>query len=238
MLHSKLNILCTRMLAKELIYKGAAKNILIDEVSFIDIKLINTHDVNNTITAFGQQQVNAVFTSIKSVEAVARQLIHKPDWKIFCTGGSTKDAAIKYFGNDKLAATGKSATVLAEKIIAAGNIKEIVFFCGDQRLNELPETLTANQIQVKELVVYQNIATPQFITKNYDAVIFFSPSAVHSFFSVNSLPVNVQLFSIGKTTTSVIQTYCTNIIITSEWPGKEHMVDMVIEYYKKVSESL
>ena len=81
------------------------------------------------------------------------------------------------------------------------------------------------------MIVYKTIQTPKTIEKNYDAVVFFSPSAVHSFFSVNTLPINTVIFSIGKTTTATIQSYCSNMIITSEWPGKEQMIDRVLEYF-------
>jgi uroporphyrinogen-III synthase len=55
---------------------------------------------------------------------------------------------------------------------------------------------------------------------------------VHSFFSENTIATNVVLFSIGTTTTATIKTYCINKVITSEWPGKENMIDLVLNYYK------
>jgi uroporphyrinogen-III synthase len=180
------------------------------------------------------QKINVVFTSINAVTAVAVQLTSRPDWTIYSLGGITKETVYRYFSEKSVVATAKNATALAEKIVLRHPMEEVVFFCGDQRLNELPETLLANHIPVKEIAVYTTIETPQPIEKNYSGILFFSPSAVHSFFSVNTINTNVILFSIGKTTTATIRSYCTNTVETSEWPGKQQMIERVIAYFEKI----
>jgi len=166
------------------------------------------------------------------VDAVTSQLTSVPDWRIYCVGGITKETVFNFFGEKTVAGTAKNAKALAEKIILSKDVQHIVFFCGDHRLDELPEMLQANAIAVDEVVVYKTIFISSFITKNYDGIIFFSPSAVHSFFSDNTIATNVVLFSIGNTTTATIKTYCNNKVVTSEWPGKENMIDLVLDYYK------
>jgi uroporphyrinogen-III synthase len=170
---------------------------------------------------------------MNAVSAVASQLPQVTEWKIFCTGGITKEYVIKYFGEGSIAATAKNATVLAEKIIAANPSSPVIFFCGDQRLNDLPEMLQTHGKAVEEVIVYTTEQTPVFIEKNYDGILFFSPSAVHSFFSLNTIPIDVVLFSIGHTTAAVIQSYCTNRVVVSQWPGAESMIDLIIEYYEE-----
>ncbi|MEP7319637.1 MAG: uroporphyrinogen-III synthase [Panacibacter sp.] len=229
---NKHSILCTRPLQEQLINKAADNNIEIDVATFIKTEAVNTPQLIQQIQAFALQKIVAVFTSMNAVEAVIIHLKAIPDWSIFCLGGITKELVYDFFGETNVAATAKNAAALADKILLSKTIKEIVFFCGDQRLDELPETLRYNNVAVNELVVYTTVQLPVFIEKNYDAVIFFSPSAVHSFFSMNTVPVNVVMFSIGKTTTAIIQTYCTNKVVTSEWPGKEQMIENVISYYK------
>ena len=163
----------------------------------------------------------------------SQQIKEEVDWKIFCIGGVTKDAVCKHFGDESVIASAKNASLLAKKIIEKGNIKEIVFFCGDQRLDDLPETLRANKINVQEIIAYHNLQTPHDVQEDYDGILFFSPTAVHSFFLMNTIRTNVVLFSIGKTTTATIQSYCSNKVITSEWPGQENLLDKVLEYYRK-----
>jgi uroporphyrinogen-III synthase len=231
---SKYHLLCTRPLEQLLINKASEKGMSIEVVSFIKTEPIITPEVIREIQYCQSQKINAAFTSINAVNAVIQQLSGKPDWTIYSMGGITKETVYRYFGEKAVAATAKNATALAEKIITHHPINEIVFFCGDQRLNELPEIVTANNIPVKEIAVYTTIETPQPIEKNYSGILFFSPSAVHSFFSVNTINTNVVLFSIGKTTTATIRSYCTNIVETSEWPGKQQMIERVIAYFEKI----
>ncbi len=227
----KFHILSTRPLDEFIIHKAVLKSIKIDLNSFIKTENIHSKEIIQEIQSFQSKKITAIFTSMNAVESVIKHLTQKPDWQIFSMGGITKEKVYEFFGEASVTATAKNATALAEKIIAKAPYKEVVFFCGDQRLNELPETLAQKGIIVNELVVYKTVQTPKSIEKNYDAVVFFSPSAVHSFFSVNTLPTNTVIFSIGKTTTATIQSYCSNMIITSEWPGKEQMIDRVLLYF-------
>ncbi len=227
----KFQILCTKLLDETTIHKAADQSINIDVISFIEIENNNSLELIQQIRSLQSKKITVVFTSVNAVESVTKHLTEKPDWKIFSIGGATKEMVLKFFDEGSILATAKNATALSEKIIANKSIKELTFFCGDQRLNELPETLFNHGINVDELVVYKNILRPVLIEKDYDAVVFFSPSAVNSFFSLNTLPINTVIFSIGKTTTATIQSYCSNMVITSEWPGKEQMIERVIGYF-------
>ncbi len=132
-------------------------------------------------------------------------------------------------------ASAKNANLLAERIIALNRAKKVVFFCGDQHLNHLPQKLREHNIITDEVIVYTTVQTPQFIEENYDGILFFSPSAVHSFFSINTTPVDTVFFSIGDTTTAAIQSYCTNKIVTSDWPGADSLLEQVTHFYNEAS---
>jgi len=80
-------------------------------------------------------------------------------------------------------------------------------------------------------VVYQTLATPHKIQKDYFGVLFFSPSAVQSFFSKNKVKDRTILFAIGNTTANEIKKYSNNKIIISDEPGKENLVQKMIEYF-------
>ena len=79
--------------------------------------------------------------------------------------------------------------------------------------------------------MYQTIATPHKIDKEYFGILFFSPSAVQSFFSKNKVCEKTILFAIGNTTANEIKKYSTNKIIISDEPGKENLVTKMIEYF-------
>ncbi len=238
MQENKISVLCTRPLSSMLIQKAALKNIEVNTISFIQTKPVNSNKLIKEIQLYAGKEITVVFTSMNAVEAVIKKLTFKPTWNIYCLGGITKELVSDFFGESSISATARNATALAEKIILSDNINHLIFFCGDHRLDELPEKLKANHIEVEEVVVYTTIQTPVSLGKDYNSIIFFSPSAVHSFFSINTIPTNVVLFSIGKTTTETIHTYCSNFVITSEWPGKEQMIEQVMRYFDTINQAL
>ena len=69
--------------------------------------------------------------------------------------------------------------------------------------------------------------------KDYDAVVFFSPSAVEGFFKNNSLNDKTVLFAIGNTTAEEIKKYSGNKIVISDKPGKKEVIEKVIRFFKR-----
>ena len=229
-----ISILSTRPIDGALIEKAAYQNITIDTLTFIEVEKSVTDEVAQQIALLSKQQSTIVFTSMNAVEIVVEAIpadAVMPDWKIYCIGGATFTLVKKYWPYDNLLYTAKNATELAEKIIAQ-NVPKVTFFCGNKRREELPELLRKENIVVDELVVYETIETPVKIDKNYDGILFFSPSAVTSFFSNNKIHPETNLFAIGKTTANTIKECCANNIIISEFPAKDQLVDKAIEYYK------
>lgn len=231
---NNVNLLCTRMLPASLLAKAFESGVAIEVLPFIYTAPIATKEIISDIKKLQSKNITAVFTSINALDAVAPHFSSKPQWDIYCMGGITKEAVISFFGADSIKGTARNAVNLAEKIIA-NNVKgEIIFFCSDHRLEKLPGILTSNGFDIKEMIVYNTIETPHLIEKEYDGIIFFSPSAVHSFFAENTISTDVILFSIGKTTAATIATYVMNEIVASEWPGQEQLIDQVIQYYSNV----
>jgi uroporphyrinogen-III synthase len=86
--------------------------------------------------------------------------------------------------------------------------------------------------EVEEIIVYETIETPQKMSrKQYDGILFFSPSAVKSYFSVNKLNEEIKVFAVGKTTADSILQNDKREIITSEIPGQENTIDLVISHF-------
>ncbi|MEI9955153.1 MAG: uroporphyrinogen-III synthase [Ferruginibacter sp.] len=209
-----------------------AAGIVIDELSFIETAPIQTIEVQQEIEQALLLSATVVFTSMNAVEAVAAwQNEEQPDWNIYCIGTTTNKLVQEYFGEEHIAGTANAATELAELIAANEFIDEVIFFCGDQRRNELPEILQQNNIDVNEIVVYETIAVPHKINIDYHGILFFSPSAVESFFSNNKIAAQTVLFAIGNTTATTIKKFSNNKIIISDKPGKENLVQKMMEYF-------
>jgi uroporphyrinogen-III synthase len=231
-MQNKINILCTRPLNKVIVAAAQQQGIAIDEISFIETEAIQTIEVQQEIEQAATQITTVVFTSMNAVEAVADYLDGQlPEWNIYCMGNTTNQLVKKYFGEEKLTGIANSATELAELILADETTGEVIFFCGDQRRDELPQILRSNNIDVTEITVYQTIPVTHVIDKMYHGILFFSPSAVASFFSKNKLPSTTVLFAIGSTTANEIKKYTTNKIITGDEPGKENLAEKMMEYF-------
>ncbi|MFI5186410.1 MAG: uroporphyrinogen-III synthase [Chitinophagales bacterium] len=239
MVQNKIAILSTNEIGDALIRDAALKNISVDVLPFIRTESISSVKVQQEIGQAFTLSATVVFTSTTAVEAVAAVVEGlKPGWKIFCIGHATRQSVENYFGKNLIAGMADNAKELAEVIVTA-NADHVIFFCGDQRRNELPDLLKKNNIEVNEIIVYQTIATPQTIERKYDGILFFSPSAVKSFFQNNQLDEQTVLFAIGNTTANEIKNYLPdgkagskNKIIVASEPAREIVLDEVIHYFQ------
>lgn len=234
MLQNKVSILSTRPLEPLQIITAKKKGIDIDTLSFIDTHPIKNKELSKEIKELLSRPSTVVFTSMNAVEAVAAHLQkEKPEWIVYCIGITTNKLVKKYFGEKAIIGTAINAAELAGLIVEERRASKICFFCGDQRRDELPDLLRKNGIRVNELVVYQTIAVSRKVENHYDGILFFSPSAVQSFFQSNTIPPNTLLFAIGSTTANEIKKFSNNPIVISDVPGKENLVKKVIDYYAK-----
>ncbi|MEO8112565.1 MAG: uroporphyrinogen-III synthase, partial [Ginsengibacter sp.] len=179
------------------------------------------------------ENINAVFTSMNAVEALRKFVPSKSSWRVFCIGNTTKKLVKDIFGEGNLSGIGNNATALAENIVSDKGIKKVYFFCGDQRRDELPRKLKDNNIDIEELIVYKTIETAEKISKVYDGILFFSPSAVHSFFLKNLISDETQVFAIGTTTADALKPFTQQPVIIADFPGKKNLVEQAINYFSK-----
>jgi uroporphyrinogen-III synthase len=228
-------ILSTKKLLPETAREATNKNIHLREVEFISVKTILTREKWNEVIELMEENHVVVFTSSNAVESLEKYMQSyvnhiTPQWKIYCLSGRTK----KLIENIEvievqISGTAGNATELSRLIINA-NEKEIVFFCGDQRRDELPIMLKSHGISVRECIVYETIETPSIISEFFDAILFFSPSAVKSFFSANQIQDSAVCFAIGETTANAIKEMTKSEIVISKEASQESMMDAVLSF--------
>lgn len=160
---------------------------------------------------------------------------YNPGWKVYCLEGATSQAVKQSEIRCHIAGTAANAAALAEVIIKNEEKGPLVFFCGDQRRDELPDLLRQQGVVLEEVIVYETMATPTITGEEYDGILFLSPSAVRSFFSVNILPPQTVCFSIGPTTARTLQEYTGNKIITSANPTMDELVQTTISYFNNIN---
>jgi len=230
---NSVSILSTRSLTDSLVEQIASKRVSIDVLSFIHTEPIEGVEVQQEIEQAYLQQATVVFTSGNAIEAVGRQVEQQdPAWRIYTLNSKCQHLAAEYFGEDKIAGTAANAEALAELIIEEASTDEVIFFCGDQRRDELPDKLRQHGIGVFEIEVYHTVAVPHKVKKHYDGILFFSPSAVKSFFSVNKADQQTILFAIGETTAKEIKKHSANKILVGENPDKESLVKEMLDFFE------
>ncbi len=230
--NNHIKVLCTRPLPEGIVEEAAQAGISIDTLAFIETESILSVEVQQEIEQAALQTVPVVFTSMNAVESVTGMLDgFIPTWRIYCIGFKTKELITNYFGADAIAGTADNASELADTIIEQEEYDEIIFFCGNQRRDALPRKLRKLDIDVNEIVVYETITVHHTVDKKYDGILFFSPSAVESFFKKNVLPKNTVVFAIGNTTAETVHKRCSNKILISDQPGKDELVAQAILYF-------
>jgi uroporphyrinogen-III synthase len=235
---AKYKVLSTKKLLPSLVEQAKQNDIEIIEQDFISVKPILNRETFENILSFALNDKRVVvLTSSNAVEVLERYMQFEGsacliDWQVFCLSGKTKETLLNAHRIEKnILGEAKNAEELSNEIIRHG-VKEIVFFCGDKRRDELPTILKAAGIKVHEVVMYETTETPAVATEDIDAIFFFSPSAVQSFFSVNQLKKNTVCFAIGQTTANKIADFTDNQIIISESPSQEMMLASVQFYFQ------
>ena len=237
---AKHKVLSTKKLGPSLIDVAKENGIDIIEQEAIKVNPILSKEKWQEILGLLQSKKQfAVFTSSNAVLSVKKYL-HKyvnpfqTNWKIFSLSGKTKEVLDENAGLfGIIIGTADNSKSLAEKIVTE-KINEVIFFCGNKRREELPNILKNAGIKVQEVVVYETVETPAICDDDFDGILFSSPSAVQSFFSVNQLKNSVVCFAIGQTTAESITAFAKNKIFISKTTSQEALLQEVINYFKSM----
>ncbi|PWV44999.1 uroporphyrinogen-III synthase [Chitinophaga sp. S165] len=235
--NKRYRIFSTKAVDQSLITMAAEQNIDIEAKGFISIQPLITDNLKQRIHQLFQEKATVIFTSANAVDALHDHYLHRdsPGWNVYCLDGATQQALKRIDIRHRISGTAANAASLAAEIINNNEKGPLVFFCGNKRRDELPDLLQQHNIAVEELVVYETTATPALTGQDYDGVLFLSPSAVESFFSVNNLPPQTICFSIGPTTARALQEHTNNKIITSTSPAMDQLVQTTILYFNNIN---
>lgn len=173
---------------------------------------------------------NLIITSQNGVKALAehpevQDVRRKP---VFCVGSKTADLLDEHgFTVQEIA---DNAQQLAEVIVSHYANETFTFFSSNIRRNELPMALLESDVELNEIEVYETEPTPMKV-RAFDGILFFSPSGVQSFLSVNEITTEM-CFCIGQTTANELAKTTKNIVIANQ-PSVENTIIQTINHYKK-----
>ncbi|MCF6223864.1 MAG: hydroxymethylbilane synthase [Flavobacteriaceae bacterium] len=172
---------------------------------------------------------NVVITSQNAVESLLNSFDKSElDFtNIYCVGRRTKRLIEKNIG--KVSHVENSAEKLANYLVGELKTKEITFFCGNKRRDELPTILAENNIVVDEIICYKTILTPNKVNKNFKGIIFYSPTGIESYLKDNDKNIEV-VFCIGETTAREARKHFENVVV-AKLPVAESILKSVNTYF-------
>jgi hydroxymethylbilane synthase len=200
-----------------------ANNLKIESNNFIqsepcDFDPLGTYSIKTVVIT----RKNAVNSILKN-----ESLDFKNFESIYCVGLRTKRAIEAQSGNVVYCAENSEA--LAKYLVKKLKPTEITYFCGDLRLNYLPDSLKSHGFDLNEVIVYETKMTPIKVNNEVQGLLFYSPSTVKSFISVNKADEKIA-FCIGTTTAKEALNYF-KTVKTAKVPTVESVIELVNEYY-------
>jgi uroporphyrinogen-III synthase len=205
------------------------ESIDVQVMPFIEIVARTGLELKPLVTEYASEKLDVVFTSAHAVKIVSGWLKEKPNWTIYCIRNETRIAVINWFGPDVECKFASNALFLSRLMIADG-IKQAIFFCGDQRLDILPDNLRNNGIELNEVIVYETRLKPVKLKDHPEVILFFSPTAVKSFFSMNKVFPGTTVFAMGTSTANAFRRCSGHPVIISPEADKAYVFNMALDY--------
>lgn len=219
-------VLFTKEIPSEFLRENLSQEIDFDVFNFLEIKINSEEKI---IPLLDNSIHNYLITSQNSVEAI-KNLDLKGNF--YVVGQKTAEKLNQ--NNFKVEVVKNYASELAEFILENESPKDWIFFCGNNRRDELFDKLTPNGHSIKEIQCYESNQIPHDLEgKNYDGIAFFSPLGVKSYLENNTILPETIIFSIGKTTSEEVKFHTNNKIINAEIPLLESVVETINAYYEK-----
>ena len=174
-----------------------------------------------------------IFTSQNAVRlanknnALKNKIIGKNS---FCVGQKTSKLLEKF--GFKVIQMRENANDLGHFLVEKYNKNSFSFFCGRKRRYEIESLFKKNNITIEIHELYDTLFINKKFKSPFDGIIFFSPSAVLSFFENNKWPKDSHGFCIGKSTAETLKKYTTNYS-EAKHPNEDQLLQTIINYFSK-----
>lgn len=216
-------ILSTTMLSQADMEMAYANGIEITCIPFITIQQLPESEIQQQLPEMTDDDV-FVFTSKHAVAAI-EPLINGFQNNTYCIAGATLQAVTA--AGLQVIATAGDAQLLIQKI-QIGPLTRYIFFCGNLRMNTIPDFFKGKKASFYEVVCYKNTLSPKMITEHFDGVMFFSPSGAESYFSANVVQQHQKYYCIGTTTAAAVQQFAKVNIIVADAPNAASIIKKIV----------
>lgn len=150
-------------------------------------------------------------------------------WKrpVLCVGQTTA-AQIAQEGFEVQAQFANAAELAA--FLGSEKGMSLAYFKGNLSLPTIEEKLLSEQIAHRVFFSYQTVLSPKSFDRQFEGVLFFSPSGVQSHCGQNEISKTFA-FCIGDTTAQAVSKYTDRIIIAPK-PTTAQLILQVINHFK------
>ena len=218
-----MRILSTKLLTSSFKNRLVQKGFSLVEFPFIKIEphALNIDSLNDNILITSQNTVRLALndSNLKSL------MVNK---KYFCVGEKTK--ALLEENDKRVVKMSKNGSFLSKYITANHKNESFSFLCGRQRRPEIEIELAKKKVSLTLHEIYNTIHTPKTVETKFDGVLFFSPSAVESYFKTNTWKFGMQGFCIGSSTAASLSNYTKNFSV-AKFPNENQLLLSIHKYY-------
>ena len=186
-------------------------------LGFVHYDAIVTHCLH---TELSSEFNGYLFTSQNAVRCFIKQYPKAKKSSTFCVGAKTAQyltdqgfEVLEYADN---------ARSLAQTIVENYPHFNFLHPCGTLRRKELEAILKENNVRYKELNVYDTVLNQTHFQRQFDGVLFFSPSGVQSYLKQNHMAQSIA-FCIGETTATEAKK-TTNKVVVANKPTIENVL--------------
>lgn len=166
---------------------------------------------------------NAIFSSQNAVQSIVDKKIKIEN--VFCVGEKTKQFLIE--NGQNVVKMSKNASELGDFIKKNYQNEDFYFFSGNLRMEAIPGSIKASKNSIFELKTYKTELNSMNFDQKWDGILFFSPSAVQSFTTYNSI-TNTPNFCIGNTTAKEAKKH-TELIYIADNQSIEGVIEKAIK---------
>ena len=177
--------------------------------------------LNSALIFTSQNAVNIAFESADILRKIK-------DKNCFCVGEKTK-ALLKKKGLNVLKMC-QNASDLSNFLIENYRKESFSFFCGKQRMKEIETSLNKYGIALNIHEIYQTNFTSKHFKTYFDGILFFSPSAVSSYFTKNTWAIDTHGFCLGSTTAKRLSQFTSNFSKAKK-PSENQLMITIQQYY-------
>lgn len=143
-----------------------------------------------------------IVSSRNSYDAIKKLITSAPQ-HIYCVGDWIKKEVGKLGVNVKVRSFENMKSLAAD--LSERNLKNVVYFCGDEHRPELEEGLMNTNTKISKVITHKSEMTFPVVKKSFDAVFVFSPRSAESLLKNNQFSNQTVFACIGLTTSSYLR---------------------------------